>query len=431
MSKLLRLNKKNFRSLLDKITHNRNQIDIKTEFIVNKIIKDVIKNGDRALIKYEKRFNNNSNIIPTNDKIKRSISNLKPELKKAIKDTYNRITSWHKLQNKRDIYQKDKFGNRFQYINRPLKSAAIYCPGNLPSTALMNCALAKIAGVKRVVLCTPATNGKLNGSVMYAAKLCNVNEIINLSGASAIAALSIGTKKIKPVDIITGPGSKYVAIAKRILSYKNLIAQERMYAGESEIVCWCDDTASPNEIAYSLLAQSEHSDGVLSIMISKNFKLIKKVQNKLKLLINNLPRKKIISNSLKKNGYLIHAKSDQEILDCIEYISPEHLELQIKNYKRYINKLHPKLNTTGSIAAGPFSSMALSDYGPTQHSLPTSGSARYSGGLNVSDFSKYISVNELSKKGLKFLSKSGYILAEEEKLRGHSLSIKTKALRSK
>ncbi len=431
MSKLLRLNKKNFRSLLNKITHNRNQIDIKTEFIVNKIIKDVMKNGDRALIKYEKRFNNNSNIIPTKDKIKRSISNLKPELKKAIKDTYNRITGWHKLQNKRDIYQKDKFGNRFQYINRPLKSAAIYCPGNLPSTALMNCALAKIAGVKRVVLCTPATNGKLNGSVMYAAKLCNVNEIINLSGASAITALSIGTKKIKPVDIITGPGSKYVAIAKRILSYKNLIAQERMYAGESEIVCWCDDTASPNEIAYSLLAQSEHSDGVLSIMISKNFKLIKKVQNKLKLLINNLPRKKIISNSLKKNGYLIHAKSDQEILDCIEYISPEHLELQIKNYKRYINKLHPKLNTTGSIAAGPFSSMALSDYGPTQHSLPTSGSARYSGGLNVSDFSKYISVNELSKKGLKFLSKSGYILAEEEKLRGHSLSIKTKALRSK
>ena len=431
MSKLLRLNKKNFRSLLNKITHNRNQIDIKTEFIVNKIIKDVMKNGDRALIKYEKKFNNNSNIIPTKDKIKRSISNLKPELKKAIKDTYNRITSWHKLQNKRDIYQKDKFGNRFQYINRPLKSAAIYCPGNLPSTALMNCALAKIAGVKRVVLCTPAINGKLNGSVMYAAKLCNVNEIINLSGASAIAALSIGTKKIKPVDIITGPGSKYVAIAKRILSYKNFIAQERMYAGESEIVCWCDDTASPDEIAYSLLAQSEHSDGVLSIMISKDFKLIKKVQNKLKLLINNLPRKKIISKSLKKNGYLIHAKTDNEILDCIEYICPEHLELQIKNYKKYINKLHPKLNTTGSIAAGPYSSMALSDYGPTQHSLPTGGSARYSGGLNVSDFCKYISLNELSKKGLKFLSKSGYILAQEEKLRGHSLSIKTKALRRK
>ena len=431
MTKLLRLNKKNFKELLNGITHNRNQIDTTTELIVKKIINEVIKNGDRALIKYEKRFNNNSNIIPTTKKIKKSIDDLKPKLKKAIKDTYKRITNWHKLQNKKDIYQKDQFGNRFQYLNRPLKSAAIYCPSNLPSTALMNCALAKIAGVKRVVLCTPAVNGKLNGSVMYAAKLCNVNEIVNLSGASAIAALSIGTKKIVPVDIITGPGSKYVAIAKRILSYKNLIAQERMYAGESEIVCWCDETASSDEIAYSLLAQSEHSDGVLSIMISKDLKLIKKVKNKLKVLINNLPRKKTISKSLKKNGYLIYAKTDQEILDFIEYISPEHLELQIKNYKKYINKLHPKLNTTGSIAAGPFSSMALSDYGPTQHSLPTGGSARYSGGLNVSDFCKYISVNELSKKGLKSLSKSGYILAEEEKLRGHSLSIKTKALRSK
>ena len=111
-------------------------------------------------------------------------------------------------------------------------------------------------------------------------------------------------------------------------------------------------------------------------------------------------------------------------------MSPEHLELQTKDYKKYITKLNPKLNNIGSIAAGPFSSMALSDYGPTQHSLPTGGSARYAGGLNVGDFCKYISVNELSKKGLKFLSKSGYILAEEEKLKGHSLSIKTKALRS-
>ena len=431
MTKLLILNKKNFKRVLKKITLNRNQLDSKTEIIVNKIINDVTKNGDRALIKYEKRFNNNSIIIPSNNKIKQSIDNLGPEIKKAIRDTYNRITSWHKLQNKKDIYQRDKFGNRFQYINRPLKSAAVYCPGNLPSTALMNSSLAKIAGVKRLVLSTPATNGKLNGSVMYAARLCNLSQIINLSGASAIAALSIGTKKIKPVDIVTGPGSRYVATAKRILSYKNLIAQERMYAGESEIISWCDNSASPQEIAYSLLAQSEHSDGVLSIMISKDLELIKKVKSKLKELINNLPRKKIISKSLKKNGYFIHAKTDKEILDCIEYISPEHLELQINKYKKYINKLHPKLSTTGSIAAGPFSSMALSDYGPTQHSLPTGGSARFAGGLNVGDFCKCISVNELSKKGLKFLSKSGYILAEEEKLRGHSLSIKTKALRSK
>lgn len=431
MTKLLKLNNKNYKRYLKRIILKRNKFDKKTENIVNKIINDVKINGDRALIKYEKKFNNNSKIFPSNNKIKESIKILKPELKKAIKDTYARITNWHKFQNKQNIYLKDKFGNKFRYINRPLRSAAIYCPGNLPSTALMNLSLAKLAGVKRVVLCTPAAKGKLNGSVMYAAKLCNVSEIINLSGASAIAALSLGTKKINPVDIITGPGSKYVAIAKRILSYKNLIAQERMFAGESEIVCWCDNSASPNEIAYSMLAQSEHSDGVLSVMISKDLKLIKKVKKQLRVLVNSLPKKKTILKSLNSNGYLIYAKTDKMILKCIEYICPEHLELQVKNYKRFINNLHPKLNTTGSIAAGPYSSMALSDYGPTQHSLPTAGSARYSGGLNVSDFCKYISVNELSKKGLKFLSKSGYILAKEEKLIGHSMSIKTKALRSK
>ena len=122
-----------------------------------------------------------------------------------------------------------------------------------------------------------STKGELNGSVMYAAKLCEVTEIVNISGAGHCYT-SYGTKKIHPVDIITGPGSKYVAIAKRILSSKNLIAQERMFAGESEIVCWCDNSASPDEIAYALLAQSEHSEGVLSVMISKDLKLIKKVQ---------------------------------------------------------------------------------------------------------------------------------------------------------
>ena len=428
--RILKINKNNYQRVLKKITSIREKHDYKTENIVKKIIDDVKKNGDAALVKYEKKFNQNNKIFPSRDRINKSIKTLSPKLKTAIKETYNRIIAWHKLQKKKDIYLKDKFGNKFRYVNKPLKSAAIYCPGNLPSTALMNCALAQIAGVKRIVLCTPSTKGELNGSVMYAAKLCEVTEIVNISGASAIAALSYGTKKIHPVDIITGPGSKYVAIAKRILSSKNLIAQERMFAGESEIVCWCDNSASPDEIAYALLAQSEHSEGVLSVMISKDLKLIKKVQKKINLLVNSLPRREIIKKSLSKYGFFIHANTDKEILDSIEILSPEHLELQTKDYKKYITKLNPKLNNIGSIAAGPFSSMALSDYGPMQHSLPTGGSARYAGGLNVGDFCKYISVNELSKKGLKFLSKSGYILAEEEKLKGHSLSIKTKALRS-
>ena len=431
MIRILDSRKKNFKKNFEKLILKRRKIDTKVNKVVNRIINDVKRRGDKALIYYEKKFNNNSKLIPSKKSIDKAIRILNPEIKKAIFESYKRIYKWHSLQLRKNITYKDNLGNKFSYITKPLNAVAVYCPGNLPSSTLMCCTLAQIAGVKRIVLSTPAINGKLNGAVMYAAKLCNVKEIVSLSGASAIAALGYGTKKIKPVDLITGPGSPYVAAAKRILSAENIISQERMYAGESEIVCWCDNSANSDEISYSLLAQSEHSSGCLAIMLSKDLNLIKEVKNKIEKHIKALPRKKIISQSLKRYGALIYVKSEKEILNFIQFISPEHIELQIKNYKKYINPLNDKLKTTGSIAAGPYSSMALSDYGPTQHSLPTHGTARYSSGLSLADFTKQISINELSKKGLKKLSKSGYVLSKMEKLKGHSLSIKTKALRSK
>ena len=430
MIRILDSRKKNFKKNFEKLILKRRKIDTKINKVVNKIINDVKKRGDKALLYNERKFNDNSKLIPSKEDINKAIRTLSPEVKRAIFESYKRIYKWHSLQVKKNIIYKDNFGNKFSYITKPLSSTAVYCP-NLPSSALMNCIPSQLAGVERVVLCAPAIKGQLNGAVMYAAKLCNVKEIVSLSGASAIAALAYGTKKIKPVDLIIGPGSTYVAAAKRILSSENIIAQERMFAGESEIVCWCDNSATSDEISYSLLAQSEHSQGCLALMLSKDLNLIKEVKNKIEKHIKTLPRKKIISQSLKRYGALIYAKNDREILNLIQFTSPEHVELQIRNYKKYINPLNDKLKTTGSIAAGPYSSMALSDYGPTQHSLPTNSTARYAGGLSVSDFTKQISINELSKKGLKKLSKSGYVLSNMEKLTGHSMSIKTKALRSK
>jgi len=431
MIRILDSRKKNFKKNFEKLILKRRKIDTKVNNVVNKIINDVKRRGDKALVHYERKFNNNSKLIPSKKSIAKAIRALNPKVKKAIFETYKRIYKWHSLQLRKNIIYKDNFGNKFSYITKPLASCAVYCPQNLPSSTLMNCIPPQLARVKRIVLCTPAINGQLNGAVMYAAKLCNVKEIVSLSGASAIAALGYGTKKIKPVDIITGPGSNYVAAAKRILSSENIISQERMFAGESEVVCWCDDSASSDEISYSLLAQSEHSQGCLAIMISKDLNLIKEVKNKIEKHIKTLPRKKIIAKSLKKYGCLIYVKSEKEALNLIQFISPEHIELSIRNYKKYINPLNDKLKNTGSIAAGPYSSMACSDYGIQQHSLPTHGTARYAGGLSVSDFTKQISINELSKIGLKKLSKSSYILANMEKLTAHSLSIKTKALRSK
>ncbi len=431
MIKILDSRKKDFKKKFEKLILNRRKIDTKVNKEVKKIINDVKKRGDKALVYYEKKFNSNSKLIPSKKSIDKAVRELNPKVKKAIFESYKRIYKWHSLQVRKNIIYKDNFGNKFSYITKPLNAVAVYCPGDLPSSALMNCIPPQIAGVNRIVLCTPAIKGQLNGAVMYVAKLCNVKEIVSLSGASAIAAFGYGTKKIKPVDLITGPGSTFVATAKRILSSENIISQEKMYAGESEIVCWCDNSAKPDEVAYSLLAQSEHSSGCLAIMLSKDLNLIKQVKNKIEKHIKTLPRKKIISQSLKKYGNLIYVKSDKEILKLIEFISPEHIELSIRNYKKYINPLNDKLKTIGSIAAGPYSSMACSDYGIQQHSLPTHGTARYSGGLSVLDFSKQISINELSKIGLKKLSKSAYVLSNMEKLTAHSLSIKTKALRSK
>jgi len=431
MIRILDSRKKNFKKNFEKLILKRRKIDTKVNKVVNRIINDVKKRGDQALVYYEEKFNNNSRLIPSKKNIDKAIRELNPKFKKTIYESYKSIYKWHSFQLKKNIIYKDNFGNKFSYITKPLASCAVYCPQNLPSTTLMNCIPAQLAGVKRIVLCTPAIKGQLNGAVMYAAKLCNVKEIVNLSGASAIAALGYGTKKIKPVDLITGPGSTYVAAAKRILSAENIISQERMFAGESEIVCWCDNSASSDEISYSLLAQSEHNQGCQAIMISKDLNLIKEVKNKIEKHIKTLPRKKIILQSLKRYGALIYVKSEKEALNLIQFISPEHIELSIRNYKKYINPLNNKLKNTGSIAAGPYSSMSCSDYGIQQHSLPTHGTARYSGGLSVSDFTKQISINELSKKGLKKFSKSSYILANMEKLTGHSLSIKTKTLRSK
>ena len=416
-----------FKKLIDK----RSTVDPRLNNIVQNIISNVKTKGDKFLIKHEKKFNNNSKIIPSRSDIDKSIKKLDPKIKRAILSSYKGIYKWHKMQITKDIIYKDRYGSKFSYITKALSSAAVYCPYNLPSSALMNCILPKIAGVKRIVLLTPARNGKLNGAVMYAVRLCGVKEIYNISGAAAVAAVAYGTKKIQPAQIIVGPGSSYVATAKRILSSKNIIAQEKMYAGESEIACWCDNTVTADQVSKSLIAQSEHSPGVMAVMISKDLKLIKEVKSKLMDNLKDLPRKKIILTSLKKYGALIKFKSDKEILDFLEWLSPEHLEISIKNYRKYIGKLNNKLKNIGSIAAGPYSSMALSDFGPTQHSLPTSKTARYSGGLKLADFNKQISINELSFSGLKLLSKFAYILANEENLEGHSQSIMSKVIRSK
>jgi len=423
--KILNSTSKNFYSELDKIINKRKKINRSNFKTVEKIINNVRKNKDRALIFYERKFNNNSKIIPSKKEIAKAIKLLDPKIRRAIDETYKRVKEWHSKQKPKDIYYKDKLSNKFYYKNRALGSVACYVPGNLPSTLIMCATPAIVAGVKRIVLCTPKINGKLNGAVYYAASILGIKESYNLGGASAIMALAMGTPKVKSVNKIVGPGSSWVTLAKKLVFLEGLCGIESMNAGPSEIICWADSSTSSDVVASSLLAQSEHDPESMAMLLTKDKNLIKKVKLSVTKQIKDLPRKQIAKRSLKANGALIYASTDRKIVSIINYIAPEHIEILQKNYKKYLNDI----TDAGSICIGAYSSMALSDYGPTQHTLPTSGSAKFSSGLGVREFIKQISYNELSKKGVAKLGKSGYLLSDFEDLKGHTKSIKIRMRR--
>ena len=418
--KILDSNKKNFYKELDKIINKRKTIDKSTLRTVEKIISNVRRNKDKALIYYERKFNSNTKIISNKKEILRAIKLLDPKIKRAIDETCKRVRDWHLKQKPKDIFYKDKLNNKFYYKNKSIGSVACYVPGNLPSTLIMCATPAIIAGVKRIVLCTPSLNGKLNSAVYYAALKLGIKEFYSLGGASAIAALAMGTPKVKAVDKIVGPGSKWVALAKKKVFLEGLCGIEAANMGPSEILCIADSSSDPEIIASSCIAQNEHSRDSMSILLTKDKKLIKKVQLSIIEQMKDLPRKKIAGTSLKKNGLFIYVSNDKAIISISNHIGCEHIEILTKNYKKYL-----KSNIiAGSVCIGPYSSMALSDYGPTQHSLPTHSSAKFSSGLGVKDFLTQTSYNELSKKGVEKLGRSGYLMSNFEKLEGHSRSIK-------
>ena len=324
---------------------------------------------------------------------------------------------FHKLQKIKNIRLVDKYRNVIEYKNIPLKSVGIYVPANLPSTLLMNAIPAKIAGIKKIVLANPRLNKKLNPAVMYAAKKCGIHRIINVGGAQAIGSLAY----IQKVDKIIGPGNDYVARAKKEVFGD--VGIEGMIAGPSEVTLIADKKTDINQIATSLVAQSEHGENSQSILIINQKDLAKQVVNKIKIIIENLPRKKIIEKSLNKNGMIIISKSQKQIIELVNFISPEHLEVLTTNYKKLIKNIY----NAGSIGLGKYSPVAASDYNVgTNHTLGTLGSAKFASGLNLNDFFKKISLFSLTKKGIEVIGKEAITLAKYENLHAHALSINSR-----
>ena len=268
MMKILNSNNKNFDKNLDSLLFQRKRKIQSNSVSVSNIIKDVKKNGDKALIKYEKKFNQNNKIVPSKKQISKSITSLDKKVKRAIDIAYSRIYKFHSFQKFKNISYVDKFKNKLEYKYLPLESVAIYVPGSTisyPSSVLMNAIPAIVAGVKRIVMINPGFKGKQNPAVLYAARKCKIKEIYSIGGPSAIAALAYGTKKIKKVNKIVGPGNAYVAAAKKEVFGD--VGIEGMTAGPSEVTIVCDKFSNLEWVVSDLIGQAEHDNLAQCILI--------------------------------------------------------------------------------------------------------------------------------------------------------------------
>ena len=433
MLKLIESNQKNFLSKLDFILQKRKLKNPKIYLKVKNIIQDIKKNKDLALIKHEKKYSKIKNILLknikfSNSEINKIIKKLDKKTKTSIDLAYNRILNFHKKQKLSSYSFTDHFKNSFSYKLNAINKVGIYVPGGLasyPSSVLMNCIPALIAGVKEIYMTTPSMGKNYNPAVIYAAKKCKVKEIYKVGGAQAIAAMAYGTKIVKKVDKIVGPGNAFVVAAKKQVFGDVGID---MIAGPSEVTIVADKRSKPDWIAADLIAQAEHDENSQSIVLADNIKTIKNINYFLLEQLKVLPKKNIAYKSLKNFGLSILIKNKKILADTINLIAPEHLEIFSKNPEKILKNI----SNAGSIFLGQYSPEAVGDYlaGPN-HVLPTSGSARFSSGLSVYDFLKRYSVIKMTKSGIERLGTSVINLAEYENLEGHANSIKIRLKKRK
>ena len=425
MLKTFNYNKNGAFKILEVFLNKRKLTQKNIASSVLKIIQDVKRNGDKAVLKYEKKFSNiktkSNKVFFSYKEINQIAKKTDLKIKKAIDLAYTRIRKFHSKQKFSNFKFKDKYNNELSYKYSSIDKVGVYVPGgkaSYPSTVLMNCIPAIVAGVKNIYLTTPSLDSKINPAVVYAAKKCGVKKIYKTGGAHSIAALTYGTKNFQKVDKIVGPGNAFVAFAKKAVFGDVGID---MVAGPSEVSIVGDKYSDPKLIAADLIAQAEHDIYAQSILITDNKKLISLVNKNLKQQLANLPKKKIAIQSLKKFGLAIYTNKKNKISEIINIIAPEHLELCTS----FNNRLIKNVKNAGSIFIGKFSPEAIGDYlaGPN-HVLPTSGSARFSSGLSVNDFLKRHSLIKITKTGIERLGASVINLAKYENLDGHANSVK-------
>jgi len=403
---------------------NRSNMDLfNHDEVVRKILLDLKEKGDVALLEYTKRFDRYDLSVEqlqvTPDEIRLAYSRVTEQEIAALKEAAERIRCFHERQIQ-ESWRYDEEGISLGQMVRPLATVGIYVPGgkaSYPSSVLMNAIPAKVAGVDRVIMCSPFPDGETRPHVLVAADIAGVSEIYKVGGAQAVAAMAFGTATMPRVDKIVGPGNIFVALAKRQVFG---IVDIDMIAGPSEILIVADQSANPAYVAADLLSQAEHDEEAVPILVTPEEALAREVMVELEKQKKNLSRQSIIEVSLGKECRLLVTESLAAAIDLANRLAPEHLELALEDPEYWVEKIQ----NAGAVFLGHYTPEAVGDYlaGPN-HVLPTSGTARFSSPLGVYDFVKRTSVISYSQSALEKCSKNLTLLAEMEDLGAHANSV--------
>lgn len=413
-----------FNSNLEQLLAFENAQDDAVDLTVAKILADIRKRKDAALIEYTNRFDrlsiaSGADLELTQHHLQQSLKALPSIQRTALEQAAERIQSYHEKQQLSSWQYTDSDGTLLGQKITPLDRVGLYVPGgkaSYPSSVLMNAIPAKVAGVKELIMVVPTPGGERNDMVLAAAAISKVDRIFTIGGAQAVGALAYGTETIPQVDKIVGPGNAYVAAAKRRVFG---IVGIDMVAGPSEILVICDGKTDPDWIAMDLFSQAEHDELAQAILLSPDAGFLDQVIHSINRLISEMPRKDIIRTSLENRGALIQVQDLDEACAIANNIAPEHLELSLAQPENWVNKIRH----AGAIFLGRNACEALGDYcaGPN-HVLPTSRTARFSSPLGVYDFQKRSSLIQVSRQGAAKLGEIASILAYGEGLQAHALS---------
>ncbi|MEH6632812.1 MAG: histidinol dehydrogenase [Halopseudomonas aestusnigri] len=420
----LKANSPEFENAFLDLLSSKREVSVDVNDTVSVILADVKRRGDAALLDYTQKFDRMEitagALRVTQAEIDEAVTKCAPESIKALELAARRITEYHARQKPEDLRYTDEVGVQLGHRWTAVQAAGLYVPGGLasyPSSVLMNALPAKVAGVDRLVMVVPTPDGVLNPLVLAAASIAGVDEIYRVGGAQAVGALAYGTDTIKPVDIIVGPGNAYVAAAKKQVFGTVGID---MIAGPSEILIIADGKNDPRWTAADLLAQAEHDTAAQSILITDDADFAEAVKRAVDVHLQTLLRSEIAGKSWNDHGAIILVDDLDEAIALTDRLAPEHLEIAVDDPET----LAAKIRNAGAIFLGRHTAEVIGDYvaGPN-HVLPTARSARFSSGLSVLDFMKRTSLIACDAESLKAIGPAAVILAKEEGLTAHALSV--------